>query len=168
MAKAGPGEYWKSTTQQWFGSNSDAAPDISNYAYLGTTLGYNPFGYPVPPNTSGVENQYRSNSNDVVLVDYEASVSPSSNYLGPISTYYLDSGSGRCLVFGIFTDVVQPNPVFLSFFDQIFQDYAVNRSTAPFTELPVLDCLLPRMIPNLNWRTRYERRWDCPKSPVDD
>lgn len=112
------------------------APDIWHYAYLGTTLGYNPFGYPVPPNMSGVENQCRSNSNDVVLVDYNASVFPSSDYLGPISTYYLDSGNGRSLVFGIFTDVVQSNPVFISFFDRIFQDYAVNRSTAPYTGNP--------------------------------
>jgi hypothetical protein len=136
VAKAGPGEYWKSSTREWFGSNSDAAPDISDYAYLGTTLGYNPFAYPVHPNTSGVENQYRSNPRDVVLVDYEASVSPSTHYLGPISTYYLDSGKGRSLVFGLFTDVIQSNPVFLSFFDQIFQDYGVNRSTAPYTGNP--------------------------------
>src|SRR5215831_2501961 len=119
------------------------------------------------------KNQYRSNSNDVVLLDYEASVSPSSNYLGPISTYYLDSGSGRSLVFGIFTDLLQSNPVFLSFFDQIFrimqsivQQHLLQE--IPGQPSPVLDYLLPRMIPNLNWRTRYERRWDCPKSPVDD
>jgi hypothetical protein len=120
-AKAGPGEYWKSNTALWFGSNSDAAPDILHFAYLDTTLEYNPFGYPVPPHLSSVENQYRSNPNDVVLVDYKASVSPSTEYLGPISTYYLDSGKGRCLVMGITTDVIQNNPVFLSFFDQIFQ-----------------------------------------------
>ncbi len=135
-AVAGPGEHWLNITKQWFGSNSDAAPSITQFAYLVTTLEYNLFGYPTPPNMSGVENQYRSSPNDVVLVDYNASVTPSDWYLGPISTYYLDSGNGRSLVFGLFTDVIQTNPVFLSFFDKIFQKYAVERSTATFTENP--------------------------------
>ena len=38
------------------------------------------------------------------------------------------------LVFSLFTDVIQTNPVFLSFFDEVFHKYAVERSTTSFTE----------------------------------
>ena len=84
---------------------------------------------------SGVENQYRSNANDVVIQDYQATAVSPYQLLGPISTYYLDYGNqgGRSLVMGLFTDILQSNANFQAFFNSVFRTYGIDRSTAPFT-----------------------------------
>jgi hypothetical protein len=143
----GPGERWQTETSLWFGSNSDAAPDIQDYSFLGTVLGYDPFGYPQPKGNpqpqgnSGIENQYVSNSLDMIILDYKPYLIDPFNqhdvmkgWPKQIATYTLDYKKGRSLIFGLFTDVVQTNPTFLKFFDKVFDEYAILRSTLPLAK----------------------------------
>jgi hypothetical protein len=137
VALAGLGERWLAETSQWFGSNSDAAPDILHFSYCGTVLGFDPFGYPAAPKNSGAENQYVSNPADMILLEYQPRlISPYNSdpimngWPKPIATYLLDYKKGRSLVFGLFTDIVQSHPSFLKFFDKVFEDYAILRSTS--------------------------------------
>jgi hypothetical protein len=98
-------ERWKTETSEWVGSNffncgQGCEIDFHN----------NPFSYVQH------EEQYITNPNVNILIDYEAQ----SMYNILIAAYELDYKKGKVISFGIFGDDIIHNKEFIRFFDQLF------------------------------------------------
>jgi hypothetical protein len=104
------GERWMNETSQWIGSNSYC---FSCYV----TFVNNPFqnGHP--------EEQYVTNRNDLILLNYRALKQP--KILRPlIATYELNYQKGRVVVLGIYSDDIVANSKFDKYFDSLLVKYA--------------------------------------------
>jgi N,N-dimethylformamidase beta subunit-like protein len=105
-------ERWKNETSRWVGSNFLCYP-------CQVTFANNPFNYTYH------EDQYLSNPNDTILLNYNAS------FLGPgkipslnthsymIATYVLDYLKGDVISLIIYSDDIIANRAFLVFFDHL-------------------------------------------------
>ena len=109
------GERWGNETSQWIGSN-----------YLCSackiTFASNPFGY------SHREEQYITNANDTILLNYNASHSSlnpkisrnaTSTHADMIATYELSYKKGRVIGLGMYSDVIIDHRNFLVFLDHL-------------------------------------------------
>jgi hypothetical protein len=110
-------ERWANETSQWVGSNY-----LCRSCQI--TFGNNPFRY------VHHEEQYVTNHNDRILLDYQAI--SSNKELKPvkplIATYELKYQKGKVLVFGIFSDVIVTNVKFDRYFDDLLLQYADLRA----------------------------------------
>lgn len=101
VAKVSVRERWQNETSQWIGSN-----------YLcyqcAITFANNPFGY------IHHEEQYITNPNDIILLDYRA-----SDHSHTVATYELKYGKGRSIVIGLYSDDIIHNEKFIRFFDSL-------------------------------------------------
>ncbi|MGA8913002.1 MAG: N,N-dimethylformamidase beta subunit family domain-containing protein, partial [Nitrososphaeraceae archaeon] len=102
-------ERWRKETSQWLGSN------YLCYSCKITFLN-NPFGY------KHHEEQYLTNPNDMILMNYNAVVMSTKKYHPPvakpvIATYQLNYQKGRVIVLGLYSDDVISNGNFDKFFD---------------------------------------------------
>ena len=101
-------ERWKNETSQWVGSNYLCDLCIKSFKN-------DPFGY-LPH-----EEQYITNSNDKILLNFEpvesSTVPPKSKV--SIAAYSLDYGKGHVISFGIYSDDVMKNAIFDRFFYNI-------------------------------------------------
>ena len=102
-------ERWKKDTSDWVGSNY--------LCYLcKITFLNNPFGY------KHHEEQYLTNKNDLILINYNAIVM-SKGYHSPIAkpviaTYQLNYQKGKVIIFGIYSDdIIMFNGKFDKFLD---------------------------------------------------
>ena len=106
-------ERWKKETSQWLGSNY--------LCYLcKITFLNNPFGY------KHHEEQYLTNPNDKILMNYNAVVMSTKKYHPPvarpvIATYKLNYQKGKVMVLGIYSDDVVFNSKFDKFFGLLLQ-----------------------------------------------
>mgnify|MGYP001050073708 CR=1 FL=1 len=106
-------ERWKKETSQWLGSNY--------LCYLcKITFLNNPFGY------KHHEEQYLTNPNDKILMNYNAVVMSTKKYHPPvarpvIATYKLNYQKGKVMVLGIYSDDVIFNSKFDKFFGLLLQ-----------------------------------------------
>lgn len=106
-------ERWKKETSQWLGSNY--------LCYLcKITFLNNPFGY------KHHEEQYLTNPNDKILMNYNAVVMSTKKYHPPvarpvIATYKLNYQKGKVMVLGIYSDDVISNSNFDRFFGLLLQ-----------------------------------------------
>jgi hypothetical protein len=106
-------ERWKKETSQWLGSNY--------LCYLcKITFLNNPFGY------KHHEEQYLTNPNDKILMNYNAVVMSTKKYHPPvarpvIATYKLNYQKGKVIVLGIYSDDVISNSKFDKFFGLLLQ-----------------------------------------------
>ena len=109
-------ERWKKETSQWLGSNY--------LCYLcKITFLNNPFGY------KHHEEQYLTNPNDKILMNYNAVVMSTKKYHPPvarlvIATYKLNYQKGKVMVLGIYSDDVIFNSKFDKFFDGLLLQHA--------------------------------------------
>ena len=109
-------ERWKKETSQWLGSNY--------LCYLcKITFLNNPFGY------KHHEEQYLTNPNDKILMNYNAVVMSTKKYHPPvarpvIATYKLNYQKGKVIVLGIYSDDVISNSKFDKFFDGLLLQHA--------------------------------------------
>lgn len=113
-AKKSVKERWAEETSLWLGSN------FLCYSCK-ISFGNNPFGY------IHSEEQYITNPNARVIVDYNATVDNASLYGSDkmvIATYYLDYQMGRSIVLGIYGEQVADNEAFQKFFVSLLTDYA--------------------------------------------
>jgi hypothetical protein len=114
-------ERWKKETSDWVGSNY--------LCYLcKITFLNNPFRY------KHHEEQYLTNPNDIILMDYNAAVI-SKKYHPPvvkpvIATYELNYQKGKVIVLGIYSDDV----IFNSNFDKFFDGLLLQRALAAKTK----------------------------------
>lgn len=102
-------ERWQNETSEWMGSNfyHFALPKYKIVFYN------NPF------DTDGIENNYVSNKNAKIILDYN-----SSDLRFPIAAYELLYGKGKVVSIGVGSDVIR-NDNFLRFFDDLVVNYAL-------------------------------------------
>lgn len=107
------GERWANETSQWVGSNSFC---FSCYV----TFANNPFQY------RHHEEQYLTNPNDLILLNYHASTSiEQPKTIDPlIATYALKYQKGKVIALGIYSDDIIANSKFNKFFDSLLVNYA--------------------------------------------
>ena len=106
-------ERWENETAQWVGSNYIS--DISKFSN-------NPFGY--KPH----EEQYITNPKDIILLNYNATISPSTNKTGSVvvATYELNYLKGKVIALGLYSDDIIVNGAFDRYFDSLILQYAVK------------------------------------------
>jgi hypothetical protein len=106
------GERWKNETSQWIGSNSYC---FSCYV----TFANDPFQY------KHHEEQYVTNPNDVILLNYHASTSVKQPKMADllIATYELNYKKGKVIALGIYSDDIITNPKFNKYFDSLLVKY---------------------------------------------
>ena len=102
------GERWAQETSQWVGSNYLCYRCISAF-------GNDPFEY------SPHEEQYISNHNDSILLNYDAEIVKTKIYSKQptIAAYELNYQKGKVVALGIFSDDVIDNSTFNKFFDNL-------------------------------------------------
>ncbi len=98
-------ERWKTETSRWVGSNFF---NCGQGCYI--DFKNNPFSYVQH------EEQYITNPNVNILIDYEAQ----SIYNILVAAYELEYEKGKVISFGIFGDDIIHNKEFLRFFDELF------------------------------------------------
>jgi hypothetical protein len=105
------GERWASETAKWVGSN-----------YLcyscEITFGNNPFRY------RHHEENYVTNPNDIILLDYNATGYNKTNIRHVVATYELNYGKGKVIALGIYSDDIIMNGKFDRFLDSLLLQYA--------------------------------------------
>src|ERR1051326_7050008 len=111
-------ERWRKEKSQWLGSN------YLCYSCKITFLN-NPFGY------KHHEEQYLTNPNDMILMNYNAVVMSTKKYHPPIAkpviaTYQLNHQKGRVIVLGIYSDDVISNGNFDKFFDGLLLQHTLS------------------------------------------
>lgn len=108
------GERWANETSQWVGSNYLCYQCVS-------TFGNDPFEY-IPH-----EEQYITNHNDTIVLNYNASGSNHNLVIAGakpvIATYELNYQKGRVIALGIFSDDVITNNKFDNFFHGLLLKY---------------------------------------------
>jgi hypothetical protein len=106
------GERWANETSQWVGSNYLCYQCVTGF-------GYDPFRYVAH------EEQYITNPNDIILLDYNASL-PSS--LQPakyvVATYELNYQKGKVIDLGLYSDDIIANGKFDRYLDSLLLQYA--------------------------------------------
>jgi hypothetical protein len=107
------GERWPQETSQWVGSNYLCYRCVSAF-------GNDPFEY------TPHEEQYISNHNDSILLNYDAIITGKTkidNKQPMIATYELNYQKGKVVALGIFSDDVIDNTKFNKFFDNLLIKY---------------------------------------------
>jgi hypothetical protein len=106
-------ERWANETSEWVGSNFFCFSCNASFPN-------NPFHY------SHHEEQYLSNPNDLILLNYNASVSKKQRMtLDPvIATYELNYQKGKVIALSIYSDDVVTNTKFIKYFDSLLLHYA--------------------------------------------
>jgi hypothetical protein len=109
------GERWPQETSQWVGSNYLCYRCVSAF-------GNDPFEY------TPHEEQYISNHNDSILLDYDAVTGKIKidSKQPTVATYELNYQKGKVVALGIFSDDVINNATFNKFFDRLLTKYARN------------------------------------------
>jgi hypothetical protein len=111
------GERWLEENKEWMGSNF---LDYSSSKPL--YFGFNPFNY------THYEEQYLTNPNATVLIDYEAYGFPEEYTNATIATYYMDYGLGRVIHLGLWGHIVDDNSIFIEYFDKILIPLALGKN----------------------------------------
>ena len=107
-------ERWAAETTEWVGSNFGCGSCT-------ITFGNNPFQY------THYEEQYITNPNAKILIDYQAK----SDYNYLIGAYELNYKLGKVVSFGIFGENVVRNNNFLDFFDNILIENEIIANSIP-------------------------------------
>lgn len=135
-------ERWQNETREWMGSNF----------YHFALAKYKIVFYNNPFNTYGIENNYVSNKNAKIILDYN-----SSDLRFPIVAYELNHGKGKVICTGVGSDVIR-NEDFLRFFDDLVVNYALpsqlsTRFHVPhFTSPPYKPALSPQSMNGLAFK----------------
>jgi hypothetical protein len=110
------GERWRNETSEWIGSNSFCFS-------CNVTFVYNPFQY------KHHEEQYLTNPNDLILLNYHASASINQpKIVHPIiATYELNYQKGKVIALGIYSDDIIANGEFDKYFDSLLVKYAPRK-----------------------------------------
>jgi len=109
-------ERWKNETSQWIGSNSFCFS-------CSVTFANDPFQY------RHHEEQFLTNPNDIVLLNYHASTSIKQMVHPLIATYELNYQRGKVVALGIYSDDIIANPKFNEYFDSLLVKYAPHNMT---------------------------------------
>ena len=97
---------------EWIGSNSFCFS-------CNVTFAYNPFHY------KHHEEQYLTNPNDLILLNYHASSIKQPKIV--IATYELNYKKGKAIALGIYSDDIIANGEFDKYFDSLLVKYAPRK-----------------------------------------
>jgi parallel beta-helix repeat protein len=122
VAKNSLSERWLNENKEWMGSNFFNVPSDKNVLFRN-----NPFNY------THVEEQYVTNPNAKILIDYQAYNIPSKykgQYPNPIiATYEMSYEKGKVINLGIWGHTLTKNQKFLDYFDNVIIPLAFNLPT---------------------------------------
>ena len=122
FATKGVAERWFQENKDWIGSNY-LVNDIKDNVYFKN----NPFNY------THFEENYITNPNVTVLLDYDVEFGEGYPYPGhkdaKIGTYQMDYGNGKILMVGIYGQNMAKNKEFLRFFDNEILPRTVGNRT---------------------------------------
>ncbi len=107
-AQPGPSEIWVKENTEWMESNFLDIP--SNYKVY---FNNNPFNY------THSEEQYVTNPNAKILLNFEAYNLTSRFSNATVDTYEMDYGKGKVINLGIWGHILVSNKVFLNYFDNV-------------------------------------------------
>jgi hypothetical protein len=108
-------ERWLDENREWAGSNFFDVP--SN---LRVDFRNNPFNY------THTEEQYVTNPQAKILIDYRSSYSSSKYPNSTIATYQMSYGKGKIINLGIWTHTLIDNKAFLNYFDNVIIPLALG------------------------------------------
>jgi hypothetical protein len=107
------GERWENETSGWIGSNYFSAKDVM--------FANNPFSY------AHHEEQYLTNPNDIILLNYNGTVPNYKKQPKPIfASYELEYGKGRVIALGIYSDDIITDNRFNLFLDSLLLEYGLR------------------------------------------
>ena len=108
------GERWRNETSKWLGSNYLCYRCISRFSN-------DPFGY------TPHEEQYITNPHDIILLNYDASLTKSVLKSKPvIASYELNYQRGRVIALGIYSEDVLSNGRFDRYLDSLLVQYDIK------------------------------------------
>src|SRR5581483_2502459 len=112
------GERWTNETREWVGSNYLCSRCTVSFAN-------NPFGY------LHHEEQYVTNPKDIILLNYNASITDFKRVPGRIvvATYELSYGKGQVIALGLYSDDIIANGRFDRYFDSLVEKYEFGHNT---------------------------------------
>lgn len=138
-AKDSIGERWLDENKEWMGSNFLDIPSSINLKFR-----YNPFNY------THTEEQYVTNPNAKILIDYQVyNIPPRSLIKFPnptVATYEMDYGKGKIINLGIWGHTLTDNTAFLNYIDNKIIPFALS---SPLINIPIITAKLSSM-PNKN------------------
>jgi hypothetical protein len=109
-------ERWLNENKEWMGSNFFDVPSYDN-----VNFGNNPFNY------THTEEQYVTNPQAKILIDYHAYNIPGKSYQhATVATYQMNYGKGKIINLGIWGHVVEDNKAFLNYFDNVIIPLALG------------------------------------------
>ena len=108
------GERWRNETSKWVGSNYLCYRCVNKFTN-------DPFGY------TSHEEQYITNPHDIILLNYDASLTKSVLKSKPvIASYELNYQRGRVIALGIYSEDVLSNGRFDRYLDNLLLQYDVK------------------------------------------
>jgi hypothetical protein len=111
-------ERWLNENKNWMGSNFFDVPSYEKVYFAN-----NPFNY------THTEEQYVTNPEAKILIDYHAYDIPDKSYQhATVATYQMNFGEGRVINLGIWGHVVIDNKAFLNYFDNVIIPLALARN----------------------------------------
>lgn len=115
IARPSVPERWVDETKNWVGSNF-----LDDPTFIPITYPDNPFDY------RHIEEQYISNPNDTVLLDFQANYPKDHKFNPTIASYELNHGKGKVISSSIWGESVRTNPNLFSFYENIIFPRAVG------------------------------------------
>ncbi|MDQ6863549.1 MAG: hypothetical protein M3044_06970 [Thermoproteota archaeon] len=109
-------ERWLNENKEWMGSNFFDVPSSEKVHFRN-----NPFNY------THTEEQYVTNPEAKILINYQAYDIPSKSYQhATVATYQMNYGKGKVINLGIWGHIVEDNKAFLNYFDNVIIPLALG------------------------------------------
>jgi hypothetical protein len=109
-------ERWLNENKEWMGSNFFDVPSYEKVYFAN-----NPFNY------THTEEQYVTNPEAKILIDYHAYDIPGKSYQhAMVATYQMNYGKGKIINLGIWGHIVEDNKAFLNYFDNVIMPLALG------------------------------------------
>ncbi len=116
VAQPGPAERWTDETSKWVGSNF-----LTDPTYVPITFKNMPFNY------KHVEEQYISNPDDILLLDYGVRYPTHHSFNPVIGAHELIYGAGKIESLGIFASQDPDDPNLENFFENVILPHATGK-----------------------------------------
>jgi hypothetical protein len=109
-------ERWLNENREWMGSNFFDVPSYEKVKFRN-----NPFNY------THTEEQYVTNPEAKIMIDYQAYNVPEKNYRNAtVATYQMNYGKGNVINLGIWGHMVEDNGAFLKYLDNVIIPLALG------------------------------------------
>jgi hypothetical protein len=110
-------ERWLDENKEWMGSNFLNIPSSKNVYFRN-----NPFNY------THTEEQYVTNPNAKILLDYKAYNLTDNYHDATVAAYEMNYGKGKVIHLGIWGHIVRQNPAFIEYFDKVIIPLALGNN----------------------------------------